>query len=109
MTSTPLSDKARAITLTRLGLKNVKGLRQWRERLNIAPEPKPGKERKPRAPSTHPRYGQQVQCIETGRVYPSHEAVVREFGGSIYKLKAHMAGNPKYTLYFGHTFRPWAG
>jgi hypothetical protein len=43
--------------------------------------------------------------MDTGRVFPSHEAVVREFGGSIYKLKAHMTGNPKYAHYFGHTFR----
>ena len=78
--TTPLTDKQRAILLTRLGLKNIKGLRKWRERLDITPPVDPSKPpAKPRVynPDTAPRYGRQIRCNETGRVFPSYEAVVR--------------------------------
>jgi hypothetical protein len=98
----PLSDKDRALLLTQLGVKNLKGLRQWRNKLNIAPPPKP---RKPRTPPAYPRYGQQVHCIETGKVYPSYNAVVREFGGGHHILKTHLMGfRPDYC---GYTFQHW--
>lgn len=112
MTSTkPLTDKQRAILLTNLGFKNVKGLRKWRERLDIAPPTDPNKPPpKPRPaydPAKDPRYGRQVQCIETQQVYPSYNAVVREFGGSVHRLKQHFMGYKP--TYFGHTFRQWGG
>jgi hypothetical protein len=102
MVDTPLSDKDRAIILTRLGVKKLKGLRQWRDRLNIQPPDKP---RKPRTPPAYPRYGQQVQCVETGKVYPSYREVARVFGSSVHLLKEHMEG--RKPTYCGHTFKYW--
>lgn len=106
MTDTPLSDKDRAILLTRLGVKNLKGLRQWRERLNIQPPKNPDKPRKPRTPPAYPRYGNMLQCVETGKVYPSYNAVVREFGKGIHMLKEHLEG--RKPDYCGYTFKHWA-
>jgi hypothetical protein len=107
MTDTkPLTDKQRAILLTNLGLKNIKGLRKWRDRLDIAPPIDPSKPpAKPRTRKTYgDRYGRQVRCNETGRVFPSYEAVVREYGGSVHRLKQHLIGYKP--TYFDHTFHP---
>lgn len=104
----PLTDKERAILLTRMGFKNVPGLRHWRERLHITPAVDPNKPPAKKRTITATRYGREVLCLETGKVYPSHEAVVREFstgkhGTGLHALKAHLMGQrPDYC---GHTFR----
>lgn len=104
----PLSDKDRAILLTRLGVKNIKGLRAWRERLNIAPPTDPNKPPPKKRIVTATRWGREVLCIDTNKSYPSLEAVVREFstgehGTGMQALKAHLS-NTRPT-YCGHTFK----
>lgn len=98
----PLTDKQRAIALTRLGIKNVQGLRDWRERLNIQPPAKP-RASKPRKPVQGIQNGsKQVRCIETGQVFPSVRDAAKHFQGTRDYLSKHLRGvHPRFR---GHTF-----
>lgn len=104
----PLSDKDRALVLTRLGVKNVKGLRKWRDRLNLTLPVDPNKPPPKKRTITAVRYGRNVLCIDTGETYPSYEAVLRAFstgehGTGMHSLKAHLSG--ARPTYCGHRFR----
>lgn len=102
---TPLSPKERVELLTKLGVRNIKGLRKDREKYKVASGYK--RDAQTQAKMTAGMKGiinhaTRVRCKETGQVFDSQRDVVRHFGGSATNICDHLKG--RRPTFRGHTF-----
>lgn len=83
-----LSHKQRAIVLTQLGVKNVKGLNKLRLKYCTPNPPQP----KPDKPKANDRRAVEVRCTTTGEVFPSLAAAAKAHFTQASSISAHLHG-----------------
>ncbi len=101
----PLDDKQRAILLTQLGIRNIKGLKKDRAKYKLDS----GYKRDPAVQAKMTagmkgiiNHAIRVRCKETGQVFDSQRDVVRHFGGSAANICDHLKG--RRPSFCGYTF-----